>query len=80
MARQVAYRLQRLPNDWLSRNLEGLQQVTSAQVAAVVRDHLEPERMTILIVGDPSRFDAGLETLGPLYRLSPDGTYGPWVN
>jgi predicted Zn-dependent peptidase len=80
VARQVAYRLQRLPRDWLTRYLEGIQEVTSAQVAAVVRDHLEPERMTILIVGDPSRFGPGLEELGPLYELSADGSYRPWIN
>jgi predicted Zn-dependent peptidase len=79
VARQMSYRLQRLPSNWLFRYLEGLQEVSAEQVADVVRDQVDLERMTVLIVGDPNRFDAGLEALGTLYRLSPDGTYAPWV-
>jgi len=80
VARQMSYRLQRLPSNWLFRYLEGLQEVTTEEVAEVVREYLDPELMTVLIVGDPERFDAGLEALGALYRLSPDGTFVPWVN
>jgi hypothetical protein len=76
----MSYRLQRLPSDWLTRYVEGLEEVNAEQVAEVVRDQIDPERMTVLIVGDPDRFDDGLEALGTLYRLSSDGTYAPWVS
>jgi predicted Zn-dependent peptidase len=80
VARQMSYRLQGLPSNWLLRYLEGLQAVTTEQVAQVVRDHLDPALMTVLIVGDPERFGPGLEALGPLYLLSPDGTFTPWIS
>lgn len=80
VARQIAYLAQGLPESWLSRYLEGLQEVTSSSVADVVRGQLDPERMTILIVGDPTRFGPGLDGLGQLYELSPDGSYRPWIS
>ena len=79
VARQMSYRLQRLPSSWLFRYLEGLQAVTPDQVAEVVAEEIDIARMTVLIVGDAERFGPGLEALGPVYRLSPDGTYVPWV-
>ena len=80
VARQMSYRLQRLPTTWLFRYLEGLQAVTPDQVAEVVAQEIDTARMTLLIVGDAERFGPGLEALGPVYRLSPDGTYVPWVS
>lgn len=80
VARQIAYRAQGLPESWLSRYLEGLQEVTDSAVAGVVRSNLDPERMTILIVGDPTRFDPGLDAFEHVYELSSDGSYRPWVS
>ena len=80
VARRMAFRAQGLPEDWLERYLEGLQEVTTATVQSVARDRIDPSRMTILIVGDPSRFDPGLDALGSVQELTPDGTIVPWVN
>jgi hypothetical protein len=46
--------------------------------ARAIRDHIHPDRMTILLVGDPERFEEGLEEMGVLYRLHPDGRWGEW--
>jgi len=80
VARRMGYRAQDLPAGWLERYLEGLQDVTPEAIARVTGEHLDVSRMTMLIVGDPDRFDPGLEELGPLYLLSSDGSWTPWVS
>lgn len=79
VARQMQFRAQGLPPDWLWRYWEGLEAVTAGSVAEVIRTHLDPDRMTVLILGDPTRFTLGVERLGPVYELRPDGSYRPWV-
>ena len=71
VARQMAYRAQRLPDDWLERYLEGIQRVDAADVQRVFRGHVDPDRMVILVVGDPARMDEPLSTLGPVTVLEP---------
>jgi predicted Zn-dependent peptidase len=78
VSRRMSYRSQELPDGWLERYLQGLQEVTPEAIAEITGQHLDPSRMTILIVGNPDRFDPGLETLGTLYELAPDGTVSPW--
>jgi len=78
VGRRLSYRAQRLPEDWLERYLEGLQEVTPEAILEVVRAHIHPEEMTILIVGDPRQFDLGLEGLGELWELAPNGDIRPW--
>lgn len=80
VSRRIGYRVQGLPADWLEGYLEGLQAVTPEAVHAAAREHLDLEEMTVLVVGDPARFDPGLEALGRVYELFPDGSYQPWVN
>jgi hypothetical protein len=63
----------------LERYLEALDEVTPDAVRRVVDAHLDPSSMTVLIVGDPARFDPGLDLLGTVFQLSPDGTIGPWI-
>ena len=79
VARQMQFRAQGLPPDWLWRYWEGIEAVTARSVAEVIRTHLDPDRMTVLILGDPTRFTLGVERLGPVYELRPDGSYRPWV-
>jgi hypothetical protein len=35
--------------------------------------------MVILLVGDATRFDEGLERFGPVRRLYSDGRHEPWT-
>ena len=79
VVRQMAYRASELPDDWLVRYVERIQQVTPGDVQDVVRRFVHPERMTILIVGDPEAFDLPPETLGPVKILElhdPEGRAG----
>ena len=78
VSRRVLHRAQELPEDWLERYLAGVQRVSPADVHRVIRRHLDPDRMVILILGDPSRFDLPAETLGSVTiweveQLSGDG-------
>ena len=69
VARQMAYRASRLPDDWLERYLEGIQEVGPEDVQRVYREHVHPERMVILVVGDPGKMDEPLAALGPVTVL-----------
>ena len=75
ISRQMLYLSQNLPLDWLTRFLAGVQSITPAAVHEVFRENLAPnglDDMVIVIVGDPSAFDPGLEDLGPVHFLEQD--------
>lgn len=64
VARSMTYRNLDLPLDWLERYLRGIQQVTPDAVHEVFRDELDPDRMTIMLLGDTTRFDGSPRELG----------------
>ena len=66
---QLLHRASRLPDDWLERYLEGIQEVGPEDVQRVYREHVHPERMVILVVGDPGKMDEPLAALGPVTVL-----------
>jgi predicted Zn-dependent peptidase len=76
ISRRMFYHAVGLPDDWLERYVRGIQRVRPADVLRVFRRHVHPERMVILVVGDPERFDLPLETLGPVTVLDIDGGVG----
>lgn len=69
VSRQMIYRSEGLPGDWLERYLAGIQDVTPRDVQRAFRDHVHPDEMVILVLGDPSTFDEPLEELGPVTVL-----------
>lgn len=69
VARQIAYRNLGLPADWLERYLAGVRRVTPEDVLQVFEETVDPARMTILLVGDTTRFDGRPEELGPVTAL-----------
>lgn len=72
VSRAIYYRAIELPDDWLERYWEGVQKVEPEDIAAVFREHLRPDEMTILIVGDPQRIGLEqLERFGPVRMLEP---------
>jgi predicted Zn-dependent peptidase len=73
VSRMMLYVAEDMPEDWLERYLAGIQRVLPADVRRVFADHLRPDAMTILVVGDPDRVGrAALESLGPVTVLEPD--------
>lgn len=72
--RRMSFRVSGLPDDWMTRYLERIQAVDREGVHRVVREYVHPDRMTILIVGDPEAFDLPPDTLGPVRMVElPDG-------
>ncbi len=76
VARGMTYRRLDLPPDWLERYVDGIQEVTPAAVLGVFRREVDPARMTLLLVGDTTRFDGSASELGEVTVLidEPDGT------
>jgi predicted Zn-dependent peptidase len=70
--RQMIYRAEGLPPDWLESYIAGIQRVRPEDVLAVFQREVRPSDLTILIVGNPASFDEPLETLGPVTLLDPD--------
>jgi len=52
------------PPDFLEQYQRGIESVTLAQVTAAAAKYLEPDRVAILVVGNPAEFDAPLAGLG----------------
>lgn len=69
VARSLAHRNLGLPEDWLEIYAEGIGRVTPADVHRVFRAHVDPARMTILLLGDTTRFDGSPSELGPITVL-----------
>ena len=72
IARGMAFRSLDLPADWLERYLDGIQEVTPGSVLDVFRSEVDPSRMTILLVGDTTRFDGSPSELGSVTVLEED--------
>ena len=72
VSRSMTYRTMELPADWLERYLGGIQRVTPRAVQDVFRDQLDPARMTILLLGDTTRFDGSPSELGTVTILEED--------
>lgn len=64
VARQMSYQARGLPSGWLDRYLEGIQAVGPDDVLRVMRTHVHPDEMVILVLGDPEAFDEDLGVLG----------------
>jgi zinc protease len=64
VSRQMFFLARDLPEDWLERFVEGIQRVEPDDIQRVFRQYVEPENMTILIIGNPDRFDLPLDALG----------------
>ena len=78
VSRKIALRMQRLPDDWLELYLAGIQKVSLEDILQVFSRHLDPDRMVILVVGDPEALDEPLENLGPVTVLQiPDRSTTP---
>lgn len=73
VSRMMFYLADDLPEDWLERYSRGIQEITPEQVHEVFAEHLYPEEMTILILGDVDRIGrAALERFGPVTILRAD--------
>jgi predicted Zn-dependent peptidase len=60
------------PEDYLRTYIPYIRAVTKDDVRGVAEKYLCSGEMRILVVGDPSRFDAPLDAFGPVTVLPPD--------
>jgi zinc protease len=58
------------PEDYWDTYLDEIRAVTAEQLLATARKHIDPEKTVILVVGDESKFDKLLSTLGEVTTLS----------
>jgi zinc protease len=73
VSRQMFYLSQGMPEDWLQQYVRGIQRVDPRAVRQVFRKHLDPEGMTILVLGNPEEFDLPLDVLGAVRIWEPRG-------
>jgi predicted Zn-dependent peptidase len=64
LTRLTEYRYFNFPADYTQQHQKALEGVTRADVLRVARERLDPAKMTTVVVGNPTGFDAPLESLG----------------
>jgi len=67
--RLMTYEFYGYPPDFLQRTREEVEEVTARDVLRVAREHLRPDALQILVVGNPDDFDEPLSTLGQVNEI-----------
>jgi zinc protease len=57
------------PKDYLQTYLQNVRMVTREDVLRVAKEYLEPEGLTLLVVGDLPKFDKPLDNLGKVTKI-----------
>ena len=74
VAREARLDFYGYPADYLRTYRDRIAAVTVERVLATAQRRLDPQGFTIVLVGDPSRFEAGLQTLGwPVQEIPASG-------
>lgn len=69
MGRLLAYQYYGYPEDFLMKLREQVEEVTAADVGRAADKHLHPDKVQILVVGNPGEFDQPLSTLGDVRTI-----------
>jgi zinc protease len=82
VTRLLTYEYYDYPADFLLQIRDRVEKVTKADVLQAAREHLRPDKVQILVVGNPESFDKPLSTLGEVKTLdvtipSPPPDSGP---
>lgn len=64
-----------LPQDWYQRLIKGVNAVTSEDVVRAAQQHIDPDHLAIVIVGDRAKIEEPLAAtkIAPIVRLDLDG-------
>jgi zinc protease len=64
----------RLPDDYFSRYVSGIEAVTSADVQRIARTYIQPDKVAVIVVGDRKVIEPGIRALnlGPINTLTMD--------
>jgi zinc protease len=69
LSEQVTLAVYGYPADFLERYRVGVEKVTSADVARVARQYVQPEKLAIVVVGNTPEITPPLSTLGKVTTL-----------
>lgn len=69
LAERMRYEFYGFPPDFLEHYRAGIEKVTSADVDRVARKYIHPEKMAVLVVGNPKDFDRDLSTFGKVKTI-----------
>lgn len=69
VTRLLTYEYYGYPADFLLKTREHVEKVTQADILRVAKDRLHPDKMQILVVGNPDEFDKPLSTLGAVREV-----------
>ena len=67
--RYVVYEYWGYPKDFIFQYQKAVHDVTKADVLRVAKEHLAPERFTVVAVGNPKEFGKPLSAVGPVKEL-----------
>ncbi len=62
--RIMTYEYYGYPKDFLQKERQGVEKTTREDVLRVAKKYLQPDKLRILAIGNPARFDRPLSTLG----------------
>jgi zinc protease len=69
LAERMRYEFYGYPPDFLERYRAGIEKVTPADVDRVARKYIHPEKMAVLVVGNPKEFDRDLSSFGKVTTI-----------
>jgi zinc protease len=69
LVERMRYEFYGYPADFLERYRAGIEKVTPADVDRVAKKYVHPERLSILVVGNPKDFDRSLTSFGKVTPL-----------
>lgn len=69
LRQQMLYAYYGLPANFLETYRANIEKVTAADTARVAKAYIKPEQMSLLVVGDASKFDRPLSAFGPVTTL-----------
>jgi zinc protease len=64
LSERMRYEFYGYPPDFLEQYRANIEKVTPADVDRVARKYIHPDKMAVLVVGNPKEFDRALSTLG----------------
>lgn len=69
LSRIVTYEYYGYPRDFIFQYQKAVERVTKADILRVARQHLKPEALAIVAVGNPAEFGKPLSELGPVKEI-----------
>ena len=68
-----------LPEDYFSKYVQNIEEVTAAEVQRVASKYIQPARFAVVVVGDLKTIEPGIRALnlGPIKVMTVDDVFGP---